>query len=159
MKFPSGAGAKFSYPQPGEKGNSDLKARLRQCENRLRVLVVDDDALFGALVCRMLKKVGGAAVAMSDPEEALRRVSKSPDEFDVIITDQIMPEKNGLDLAAAIRELRPDVPIILLTGNENFAPLNGENGDDISLCLSKPINMKVLAEAVRDVTAAMSYQE
>ena len=122
-----------------------------------RICVIDDQAVIRESVEAALMRADHSVEAYADARAALEAVQRT--RFDLVITDQIMPEKNGLDLAAAIRELRPDVPIILLTGNENFAPLNGENGDDISLCLSKPINMKVLAEAVRDVTAAMSYQE
>lgn len=151
-------GAKFRVYLPNavpDKDDAQLSSKLA-ASNCIKVLVIDDDELFGELICRVLKKVGFGAVVTTDPEAAFRRVRKNPEEFNVIITDLLMPKKSGLDLAAAIRKVRPEVPIILLTGNESFIRTNGGIYDDVSLCLSKPINIKVLAEAVRDVAAAVS---
>lgn len=156
-----GEGAEFRVylPAAGQDETNTQSSPSLAASNAIKVLVIDDDALLGALVCRMLQKAGDIAVATTDPEDAVMRISKNPDEFDLIITDQIMPEKNGLDLAAEIRKLQPKIPIILLTGNEILSSANGGIGDDVSLCLTKPINLQTLTEAVRKVTATASYQE
>ena len=80
------------------------------------VLVVDDDELVLSVVVNVLRRAGFKAMAFTDPVLALEAFREKPGTFDLIITDLTMPRIKGTKLAAEIREIRPGLPIILVTG-------------------------------------------
>lgn len=80
------------------------------------VLVVDDSAVDRRFVGGLLGKAGKYTVEFAeDGSQALSRMRQTPP--DVIVTDLQMPNRNGLELVAAVRMHHPDVPIILMTGH------------------------------------------
>jgi PAS domain S-box-containing protein len=81
-----------------------------------RVLYVDDEEALTLLVPRALSRIGYRVTAYSDPLAALRDFRSHPDAFDLIVTDIAMPDLSGPELAKEIRHLRPDIPIVMLTG-------------------------------------------
>jgi len=80
----------------------------------LSVLVVDDDVAFVEGVCRGLRAAGYGAVGLTDGAEALRAIAAEPP--DNLITDIFMPDVEGLETIREIRRLRPDMPIIAISG-------------------------------------------
>jgi putative nucleotidyltransferase with HDIG domain len=83
-----------------------------------RVLIVDDDASFGAMVGDTVAEKGYAAVIARSPEEALRHLSAGP--FAAAILDLHMPGMTGLQLADRIREASPDTAIVIMTGQADM---------------------------------------
>jgi two-component system, cell cycle sensor histidine kinase and response regulator CckA len=81
-----------------------------------RVLYVDDEAMILPAAIIVLEALGYQAQALSDPAEALERIRATPSEVDVLITDLSMPGLSGIDLARAVREIRADLPIVLVSG-------------------------------------------
>lgn len=79
------------------------------------ILVVDDDALITLNTVDVLTELGHSALEAYSAREALRLVAERPD-IDLLITDYGMPDMNGIELAAAARAMRPDLPILLATG-------------------------------------------
>ncbi len=77
------------------------------------VLVVDDDAAILDMVQDLLTDVGFAVQVASSAEDALTCASEH--EFDAVLTDIQMPGKDGLELLAELRALRPDTPVVLMT--------------------------------------------
>jgi PAS domain S-box-containing protein len=108
-----------------------------------KVLAVDDDSLVLMNTGAMLEDLGHAVLEASSGAEALQMLRDHP-EIDMLITDQAMPNMTGLQLAEAIRALRPDMPVILATG---FAELPPGADPDMER-LSKPFTQAELAEAV-----------
>jgi len=88
---------------------------------------------------------------MTNSLQALETFRLTPDLLNLVITDMTMPEMTGDKLSLALKELRPDIPIILCTGfsekvNEKTAmdfPVDG--------FLMKPINLKKLSKTIRTV--------
>ncbi len=80
------------------------------------VLVVDDEPEIVRMLTRMLESRGYRVTAFTSSERALSAFRNNPDAFDAIISDQTMPHITGLALAQAVREKRPDVPVIITTG-------------------------------------------
>ena len=87
------------------------------------ILVVDDEPFLVDIAREMLTQVGYRVTACTDSGEALNRFKGGPHTFDMVITDMTMPKMTGMDLAAEILKIRPDIPIILCTGySESITP-------------------------------------
>jgi CheY-like chemotaxis protein len=83
---------------------------------RGNILLVDDERPVLSSVNKALKRLGYSVTAVEDSMEALALFSRNSEAFDLVVTDLTMPRMNGVDLAAKIREVRSDIPIILCTG-------------------------------------------
>jgi signal transduction histidine kinase len=87
--------------------------------SRYHVLVVDDEPLVALLTASMLEDLGHASEVVQSGMSALN-VLRSDKTIDAVITDYAMPDMTGAELAAQIRRIRPDMPIILATGYADF---------------------------------------
>ncbi|MGE0273187.1 MAG: ATP-binding protein [Alphaproteobacteria bacterium] len=96
-------------PTEGAKGANG------HAETKLKILVVDDDALIAMSTTGMLEDLGHEVIEANSGERALQ-ILNGGDAVDLIITDYAMPKMNGMQLADAIRALRPGLPILLATG-------------------------------------------
>jgi len=85
----------------------------------VNVLVAEDDADLRELLCRMLARGGHGAAHASNGREALKRFHER--RFDVVITDMLMPEMDGIELIRALRVVRPGLPIIAISGVDEWA--------------------------------------
>jgi CheY-like chemotaxis protein/two-component sensor histidine kinase len=114
-----------------------------------RILFVDDEATLAEMTGEMLEQLGYSVTIRSSSRAALELFTSFPGGFDLLITDQTMPEMSGMDLAARILSIRPDIPVILYTGYS--AAIDGAEAHRLGIrkFLMKPLSMKVLSEAVR----------
>lgn len=112
-------------------------------KNNGHILVVDDEEVLAHLFAEILKTHGYQVTVFSDSREALRRFYSTPAEFDAVISDQTMPGLTGVELAHALRVLRPELPIILCTGYS--AALNPDIAARLRVAfLSKPVSFDAL---------------
>ncbi len=116
-----------------------------------RILFVDDDEMFAEMGLKMISSLGYNVELMLDSKKALETFTNSPDNYDLIITDQIMPNLSGDELMKEIRGIRPNIPIILCTGystqmNEKKAKTLG-----INAFAFKPFARKDIAKLIRKV--------
>lgn len=81
-----------------------------------RILYVDDEEALVMLMQRALGRRGYQITGFLDPRVALQEFARQPERFDLVITDLAMPGMTGAELAAKVREIRPDVPIIMTSG-------------------------------------------
>jgi CheY-like chemotaxis protein len=81
-----------------------------------RILLVDDEQVISDMATDLLTNLGYNVTVFNDPIRALKAFSENPDSFDVVITDQTMPNMSGLDLAKELLDIKTDIPIILCTG-------------------------------------------
>ncbi len=115
------------------------------------LLLVDDEAQLLDMQRQMLERLGYEVTATSNSVEALNMFCQNPKGFDLMITDQTMPNLTGGELAAQVLHIREDLPVILCTGfSESLSP---EAAAEIGIrhYLHKPIPLKSLARAVRIV--------
>lgn len=112
---------------------------------RPRVLAVDDEPEVAALLARALERFGLAAVVHSSSLAALAAFRAGPEQFDLVITDNTMPCLTGLQLAASIRALRPDIPILLVTG---VTRRECRESSDVSCLLPKPFSVLQFRQAI-----------
>jgi CheY-like chemotaxis protein len=84
------------------------------------ILIIDDEAEVSRALRRVLERAGHAVTTCTGAEDGLKAFREAP--ADVVITDIIMPKMNGITLMHAIRELRPQTPIVAISGGGNFGP-------------------------------------
>lgn len=85
-----------------------------------RVLLVDDDELVLDAVGYMLDSLGYQVTTKSCPLDALNTVKSSPDTFEAILTDLTMPNMTGAQLASEVRAVKPEIPVVLMTGKTDL---------------------------------------
>jgi excisionase family DNA binding protein len=84
---------------------------------RMNILVVDDDEMMRTIFQDVLTDEGHSLVATGDPFAALELVRNS--NFDLVFLDLMMPDLNGAELFKRIREIRPELPVTIVTGYPN----------------------------------------
>jgi DNA-binding NtrC family response regulator len=119
------------------------------------VMIVDDERPLVALTEEMLARLGYEPVGFDSSAAALRAFQAQPRRFDVILTDEAMPELTGTDLAREIRRLRSDVPIILMSGYGGTQLNTRAASNGVSEVLRKPLQSRELAEALARVLEFM----
>jgi two-component system cell cycle response regulator CpdR len=79
-----------------------------------RILLAEDESTVRDVIARSLREAGHHVTVAGDGWSAWREVQNQ--QFDLIITDQVMPYMNGAELISRVREVRPHLPIIVITG-------------------------------------------
>jgi CheY-like chemotaxis protein len=105
-------------------------------KNPPRILVVDDDPAIALMLSRALGRRGYQVVATHSPEEAVASFSKEPS--DAAVLDLVMPDRDGMDLANALRAQSPGLPIAILTGYIH-SPLLPPQGRAGFVVFKKPV--------------------
>ena len=136
--------------EAGREPKSTGPSQLPQGEGQ-RILVVDDERKLAEVGGAMLKSLGYRVRTETDSLRALNLFKANPDGFDLLLSDVAMPGMSGDALAREVMSLRPDMPVILMTGhNERLNPdLIRRLG--VRKLLSKPLPLNVLAASVREV--------
>ena len=116
----------------------------------LRVLVVEDNADVGRSAADALADLGFVATWVVDARDALDRLNRTPNEFDVVFSDVVMPGMSGLELARAIRGRHPAMPVILTSGYSHVLAEEGRHGFEL---LQKPYSVEQLSRVLRKATA------
>jgi EAL domain-containing protein (putative c-di-GMP-specific phosphodiesterase class I)/CheY-like chemotaxis protein len=111
-----------------------------------RVLLVDDDQSVRRAAARVLQAEGFAVTQAADGEEALRLIEKC--EFDVVLTDVMMPRTSGLELLRAIRQRDLELPVILMTGMPSMEAAREAQRFGALHYLTKPVDNDRLVSAV-----------
>jgi len=109
-----------------------------------RILLVDDDSLVSMNTAYMLMDLGHSVLEAPSGAHALR-VLETDSQFDVVITDYAMPGMTGVDLATKIKEVRPQLPVIIATGYAELPPHAALGFPR----LSKPYTQEQLAEVLQ----------
>ncbi len=116
----------------------------------LRVLLVEDNPEVVRTASSLLNESGHSVVAVSSADEALQQL-EAGEGFDLLWSDIMMPgSMNGLDLARAVRERRPDLPVLLSTG---YSPVAEQAEKEGFALLRKPYRRPELAAALLSLTA------
>jgi signal transduction histidine kinase len=146
-----GHGTTFSIHFPHGNGET---ARLEESpapREPLRILVVDDEPVTRDVVTRYLRFEGHEVTVAANGSDAWAEFVAG--NFDLLLTDHAMPGMSGLHLAAAAREARPDLSVILLTGFGHAGLRDGETPEFVDVVISKPVPQAALRKAVAEAVA------
>ncbi len=152
VKSAIGEGTSFEIWLPGttEAGKPATTTAVRELPlgRGETVMIVDDEPTLVALAEEMLAGLGYEPVGFESSRVALQAFRAKPGRFDLILTDEAMPDLVGTELAREIRLLRPDVPIILMSGHGG-APLEHRAASiGVNEVLHKPLQRADLAESL-----------
>lgn len=116
-----------------------------------RVLVVDDEVSVRMFLRDLLESRGFSVTTATDGVEAFELLAESPDTFELIVTDQIMPGLTGLGLARRLRDHGIALPLILCTGYSEALGEKQVHGGGVDVLLRKPIEPAELLECIADL--------
>jgi PAS domain S-box-containing protein len=149
-----GKGTRFEIwlPVAGEIAKPAVEvARERPRGNGETVMIVDDEPLLVSLAEELLAELGYEPVGFDSSSAALAAFRTEPQRFDLILTDEAMPDLTGTAFASEVRRLRPDIPIILMSGHGGSLLATRAAAIGVNEVLSKPLQGRDLAEALARV--------
>jgi CheY-like chemotaxis protein len=118
------------------------------------VMVVDDERPLVALAEEILAELGYEGVGFDSSTSALRAFRAEPKRFDLVLTDETMPELRGTELAHEIRQLRPDIPIVLMSGYSGGRVAERADSAGVNDVLRKPLDSRDIAESLARALAS-----
>jgi PAS domain S-box-containing protein len=147
----AGQGTTFAIwlPVSGEVSTPapEVKANLPRGHGEV-VMIVDDERPLVALAEEMLAELGYEPIGFHSSIAALQAFRQAPQRFDVVLTDETMPELTGTDLAREIRQLRSDIPIVLMSGYSGPQLLDRARAAGVGEVLRKPLQSPDIAESL-----------
>jgi CheY-like chemotaxis protein len=115
-----------------------------------KVLFLDDEEMLATLGGRLLTEMGYEVTIETNSLKALEMIKEDPDRFDLVITDQTMPELTGKELAQELQKLRPELPIILCTGYSSKISEEDAGKYGITTFCLKPLDFLDFSKKIRN---------
>jgi len=123
-----------------------------------RVLLVEDEKPLMLLTEEMLAALNYEPAGFTRPSEALDEFRADPTRFDAVVLDQLMPGMTGTELARQMRQLRADVPVVLISGYSGPVLTEQALSSGIDHILTKPLDLRQIADALSKVLARESVR-
>jgi two-component system, cell cycle sensor histidine kinase and response regulator CckA len=134
-----------SAAEPERQPPSDATARGE------RLLLVEDNDAVRGLMSRVLESSGYALVEAASPREALELAATTKEPIDLLVTDVVMPGMNGRQLSNMLREERPDLPVLYISGYTDEAMISRGLLPPGTAFLQKPFSVDQLQRALREI--------
>lgn len=115
------------------------------------ILLVEDDADLRSYISEVLRGLGYRVRAVPNAEGAIAILEQAEQRVDLLLTDVVMPGRNGRELGQQAQSLRPSIPILYMTGYSRNAVVHHGRLDEGVHLLQKPIDQQTLATHVRDM--------
>ena len=116
-----------------------------------QVLVVDDEVSVSNFIGEVLRNDGFDVRIFNDATAAAAHLEEHIDTVAVLVTDQIMPQLTGIELATRAKALSEDLPVVLITGYSDSADMQRVGQLGIEACLKKPFRMDDLLDTLREL--------
>lgn len=148
-----GEGTAFEIllPRAESKSKEEITDDTKALTGRESILLVDDEEPLALLGKRTLQRLGYNVTTRTSSVEALEAFGAQPNKYDLVITDQTMPNMTGAELAVEIMRIRPSTPVILITGYSEVITPEKAKQLGIRDYLTKPLVVKELGKAVRSI--------
>lgn len=119
------------------------------------ILIVEDEEVLRDLLSTFMRSLGYVVVTARDGDEALTVFESEPGRYDLIISDMMMPNKNGIELFKEVRAARPQVKFLLVTGY-SLADVDESVLGQMTAIVTKPYTPMQLVTLIRDIFDAQS---
>lgn len=130
-----------------EKVKEEKTAVMPGCQET--ILLVDDEIDMRETTGEVLRNIGYKVIIASDGQEALQLFEDKQNDIDLIISDVVMPNMGGDELAKSIRLLDKKVPFIFATGYDKNQVMFSEGQIDQSIIINKPFSVVELSQSIR----------
>jgi CheY-like chemotaxis protein len=145
------------FPKVYTEGIQEEKVSKQSPRGNERILFTDDEEMLAEMGGKMLERLGYQVTFTTSSNYALETFKSNPDAFDLVITDQTMPNMSGVELAEELMKTKPDIPIILCTGYSRKVSEDKAKKLGIREFLLKPIDTEKLATTIRKVLDANTF--
>lgn len=139
--------------------NNPVEAELPQDRKTGRILVVDDEPVLTSFIEHSLSSQGYQVDAFQRSMEAFKAFQEDPQSYDLLITDQLMPVLSGLELSNEIIKIRPDLPIILCSGNKPLLDHLSKVESSFRAFCPKPLEKKELHSLISEILEQTDSQQ
>ncbi len=153
----SSAGSRFTVYWPAADETEGTAGATREADAPGRgqsLLIIDDEPQLVALMEELVASLGFEAVGYSSPLQAIEALRREPMRFDAILTDERMPAMRGAEVARAAHALRPDLPVVLVTGYRSEAMEAEARMSGVVAVLDKPLQRRELGVALGQIFPA-----
>jgi DNA-binding NtrC family response regulator len=149
----SGKGTTFTVylPKIAEEPRTDAVSDDDFPTGSEHILFVDDEEALVEMGEDILAELGYEVTSRMNSREALALFGLDPSRFDLVITDQTMPEMTGVELAKEILAIKADIPIIMCTGFSHLVDAEAAKGAGIKAFAMKPLTKREIAKTIRKV--------
>jgi len=120
------------------------------------ILLVEDESIVRQVTREVLEHAGYQVLESCGPQEALRLATEHRGRIGLLLSDVVMPEMNGLDLALRIQEIEPRVTTVFMSGYADNAVLHKTVRDPLSIYIQKPFTVNVLLARVAEALSKSS---
>lgn len=118
------------------------------------ILLADDDAALRELLCEQLESSGYRVLTAHDGEAGLRVAAEHEGSIELLLSDVVMPNANGLELATRLRAERPGLRVVLMSGSVFEAGRKLDSAPPGTRFLPKPFSEETLLGLVRELLSA-----
>jgi len=116
------------------------------------ILLIDDDEFLTTMMVRYFRDKGYSVQGCTEAKDALNSLSET--HFDIIVTDIVMPDMDGIELIIKIREMNKDIPVIAMSGGGRLDPkdyLNLASQLGANFTLAKPFHLDTLQTLIESL--------
>lgn len=139
------------FPCAGDDVDSDLFVSRDAVRGSEKIIFVDDEESLVRPMKEALEEFGYRVSAHTGCDTVLKEFQEKPEKIDIVITNLAMPKMTGIELAAHLLRIRPDIPIILISGNTKPKFMGQTDKRGIRMVLGKPFTPEELGKAIRKV--------
>ncbi len=149
-----GQGTAFNLYFPvikGSEGRPETRTMASLPTGGERILLVDDEESIVSTCSELLESLGYKVTSLTSAIDALEIFKKTPNSFDLVFTDQTMPELSGTELSCELLKVRVDIPIIICSGHSAKVSKQEARRLGIREFCTKPMDIEQLATVIRKV--------
>ncbi|HEX8489609.1 MAG TPA: response regulator, partial [Chthoniobacterales bacterium] len=121
-------------------------------QSSLNVLLVDDEPRVLEVVSAYLRFDGHSVATAATGREALEKFRRN--QFDLVVLDRVMPEMSGDQTARFLKQVNPDIPVIMLTGFGALIEVSGSQPAAVDVVVSKPVTLDGLRQTIEKLLHA-----
>lgn len=146
-----GTQVRIYLPQHSATVSADKRKDEKMEKGKGNILFVDDEKEITYMGKRMLETLGYKVNIKSEGQAALKEFSANPHLFDLLVTDQAMPNMMGTELIKRIKKIRPDLKTIIITGFNESIPENAPELLGINAIVTKPLILSEFSKLISEI--------